>query len=85
MSDVFYAVAEPQRREILVLLWAGERSVTELAPEQRMTQQGRQNTGRCFGRSDWCETARAHDHHYWMAPESRHLRTYLSWSQFGES
>jgi DNA-binding transcriptional ArsR family regulator len=30
-SDVFNAIAEPQRREILVLLRAGERPVTELA------------------------------------------------------
>src|SRR4029078_3601147 len=32
-SDVFNAVAEPQRREILVLLRGGERPVTELAHE----------------------------------------------------
>jgi DNA-binding transcriptional ArsR family regulator len=30
-SDVFNAIAEPQRRQILVLLRAGERPVTELA------------------------------------------------------
>src|SRR5438874_13257483 len=39
-SDVFNAIAEPQRREILVLLRAGERPVTELARELRMTQPG---------------------------------------------
>ncbi|WP_371778077.1 ArsR/SmtB family transcription factor [Streptosporangium subroseum] len=39
-SDVFNAIAEPQRREILVLLRAGERSVTELAQELGMTQPG---------------------------------------------
>src|SRR2546422_1422644 len=39
-SDVFNAIAEPQRREILVLLRAGERPVTELAQELRMTQPG---------------------------------------------
>src|SRR5438046_2486315 len=39
-SDVFNAIAEPQRREILVLLRAGERPVTEVARELRMTQPG---------------------------------------------
>src|ERR1700674_291758 len=39
-SDVFNAIAEPQRRGILVLLRAGERPVTELAQELRMTQPG---------------------------------------------
>jgi len=39
-SDVFNAIAEPQRRAILVLLRAGERPVTELAHELRMTQPG---------------------------------------------
>jgi DNA-binding transcriptional ArsR family regulator len=39
-SDVFNAIAEPQRREILVLLRAGERPVTELARELGTTQPG---------------------------------------------
>ncbi len=39
-SDVFNAIAEPQRREILVLLRSGERPVTELAQELGMTQPG---------------------------------------------
>lgn len=39
-SDVFNAIAEPQRREILVLLRAGERPVTELAQELGMPQPG---------------------------------------------
>jgi DNA-binding transcriptional ArsR family regulator len=39
-SDVFNAIAEPQRREILVLLRAGERPVTELAQELGMTRPG---------------------------------------------
>src|SRR4051812_3871285 len=39
-SDVFNAIAEPQRREILVLLRAGERAVTELAQELGTTQPG---------------------------------------------
>src|SRR4051794_10803088 len=39
-SDVFNAIAEPQRREILVLLRAGERPVTELARELGMAQPG---------------------------------------------
>src|SRR5258705_10014060 len=39
-SDVFNAIAEPQRREILVLLGAGERPVTELARELGMNQPG---------------------------------------------
>src|SRR3712207_4639623 len=39
-SDVFNAIAEPQRRKILVLLQAGERPVTELAQELGMPQPG---------------------------------------------
>src|SRR5258706_9825459 len=39
-SDVFNAIAEQQRRKILVLLRAGERPVTELAQELGMTQPG---------------------------------------------
>jgi DNA-binding transcriptional ArsR family regulator len=39
-SDVFNAIAEPQRREILVLLRAGERPATELARELGMAQSG---------------------------------------------
>lgn len=39
-SDVFNAIAEPQRRQILVLLRGGERPVTELAEELGMTQPG---------------------------------------------
>ena len=39
-SDVFNAIAEPQRREILTLLRAGEWPVTELAQELGMTQPG---------------------------------------------
>jgi DNA-binding transcriptional ArsR family regulator len=39
-SDVFNAIAEPQRREILVLLQAGERPVTEVARELGITQPG---------------------------------------------
>jgi len=39
-SDVFNAIAEPQRRAILSLLRAGERPVTELADELGMTQPG---------------------------------------------
>jgi DNA-binding transcriptional ArsR family regulator len=37
-SDVFNAIAEPRRREILVLLRAGERPVTELARELGVAQ-----------------------------------------------
>ncbi len=39
-SDVFNAIAEPQRRQILVLLRAGELPVTELAKTLGMTQPG---------------------------------------------
>ena len=39
-SDVFNAIAEPQRREILVLLRDGEWPVTELARQLGMTQPG---------------------------------------------
>ncbi|MDX6725519.1 MAG: hypothetical protein QOK49_324, partial [Baekduia sp.] len=39
-SDVFNAIGEQQRREILVLLRAGEGPVTELAQELGMTQPG---------------------------------------------
>ncbi|CAN5591096.1 metalloregulator ArsR/SmtB family transcription factor [soil metagenome] len=37
-SDAFNAIAEPQRRQILVLLRGGERPVTELARNLGMTQ-----------------------------------------------
>ena len=37
-SDVFNAIAEPQRRDILALLRAGERPVTDLAQELGMSQ-----------------------------------------------
>ncbi|MBB1033216.1 winged helix-turn-helix transcriptional regulator [Dietzia sp. CQ4] len=39
-SDVFNAIAEPQRREILVLLREGERPATEVALELGITQPG---------------------------------------------
>ena len=39
-SDVFNAIAEPQRRAILVLLRTGERPVNELADELGITQPG---------------------------------------------
>src|SRR3954469_10391270 len=39
-SDVFNAIAEPQRRQILVLLRTGERPVGKLAHELGMTQPG---------------------------------------------
>ena len=37
-SDAFNAIAEPQRREILVLLQGGERPVTQLARDLGMSQ-----------------------------------------------
>src|SRR3954470_15300725 len=37
-SDAFNAIAEPQRRDILVLLRGGERPVTDLARDLGMTQ-----------------------------------------------
>jgi DNA-binding transcriptional ArsR family regulator len=37
-SDAFNAIAEPQRRQILVLLQGGERPVTDLARDLGMTQ-----------------------------------------------
>lgn len=39
-SDVFNAIAEPQRRDILVLLRAGERPATAVAEELGMSQPG---------------------------------------------
>lgn len=39
-SDAFNAIAEPQRRDILALLRAGERPVTDLAQELGMSQPG---------------------------------------------
>src|SRR6188768_1585211 len=39
-SDVFNAIAEPKRRQILVLLRTGERPVTELAQVLGMAQPG---------------------------------------------
>jgi DNA-binding transcriptional ArsR family regulator len=37
-SDTFNAIAEPQRRDILTLLRAGERPVSDLADELGMSQ-----------------------------------------------
>src|SRR4051794_41784202 len=37
-SDAFNAIAEPQRRDILVLLRGGERPVNDLAQDLGMTQ-----------------------------------------------
>jgi DNA-binding transcriptional ArsR family regulator len=39
-SDAFNAIAEPQRREILALLRAGERPVADLAEQLGMSQPG---------------------------------------------
>ncbi|WP_127505480.1 ArsR/SmtB family transcription factor [Actinoplanes solisilvae] len=39
-SDAFNAIAEPQRRDILALLRAGERPVTDLAHELGMSLPG---------------------------------------------
>lgn len=39
-SDAFNAIAEPQRREILGLLRAGERAVTDVARELGISQPG---------------------------------------------
>jgi DNA-binding transcriptional ArsR family regulator len=39
-SDVFNAIAEPQRREILTLLRSGERPVTEVAQALGLPQPG---------------------------------------------
>src|SRR3954453_20465695 len=39
-SDAFNAIAEPQRRDILALLRAGERPVTDLAQELGMSLPG---------------------------------------------
>lgn len=39
-SDVFNAIAEPQRRDILTLLRAGERPATQVAQELGLTQPG---------------------------------------------
>ncbi|MBN6545806.1 ArsR/SmtB family transcription factor [Actinacidiphila bryophytorum] len=39
-SDAFNAIAEPQRREILGLLRAGERAVTDVARELGICQPG---------------------------------------------
>jgi DNA-binding transcriptional ArsR family regulator len=39
-SDVFNAIAEPQRRDILVLLRTGELPATAIADELGMTQPG---------------------------------------------
>ncbi|WP_245685598.1 ArsR family transcriptional regulator [Streptomyces yerevanensis] len=43
-SDVFNAIAESQRRDILALLRAGERPVTDLAQELGMSQPGASNS-----------------------------------------
>jgi hypothetical protein len=56
-SDAFNAIAEPQRREILVAAAGGERPVTELARDLGMTSRRRPSTCGCSARSGSCGSA----------------------------
>src|SRR3954453_23847503 len=61
-SDVFNAIAEVQRREILVLLRAGERPVDELARELGLTQPGASKRRRVLREVELVQDRRAGKH-----------------------
>src|SRR3954465_8542245 len=74
-SDVFNAIAEPQRRQILVLLRAGERPVTELAQELRMTQPGASKHLRVLREVGLVRPSKAgKQRRYGLDPRRRHPR-----------
>ena len=59
-SDVFNAIAEPRRREIIDLLVNGrEHAVGDLVLRLRMPQPAYRSTWACSGRSGWYRRANA--------------------------
>jgi DNA-binding transcriptional ArsR family regulator len=78
-SDVFNAIAEPQRREILVLLLTGERPVTELAQELGMSQPGASKHLRVLREVGLVRDRRAGKHRLY-ALDARGLRPVHEWT-----
>ncbi len=78
-SDVFNAIAEPKRREILVLLRSGELPVTELAEELGMTQPGASKHLRVLREVGLVRDRRAGKQRLY-ALEARGLRPVHEWS-----
>ncbi|HTT93430.1 MAG TPA: metalloregulator ArsR/SmtB family transcription factor [Solirubrobacterales bacterium] len=78
-SDVFNAIAEPRRREILVLLRGGERPVTELARELGMTQPGASKHLRVLREVGLVRDRRAGKQRLYGL-EARELRAVHEWS-----
>jgi DNA-binding transcriptional ArsR family regulator len=78
-SDVFNAIAEPQRREILALLAGGERPVTDLARELGMTQPGASKHLRVLREVDLVRD-RQHGRQRLYALHARGLRPVHEWT-----
>src|SRR5579864_6275291 len=78
-SDVFNAIAEQQRREILVLLRSGERPVTELARELGMTQPGASKHLRVLREVGLVHDRQSGKQHLYGV-EARGLRTVHEWT-----
>ena len=78
-SDVFNAIAEPQRRAILVLLRAGELPVTEVAQELGMTQPGASKHLRVLREVGLVRDRRAGKHRLY-AVDARGLRPVHEWT-----
>jgi|SRR5579875_2088261 len=78
-SDVFNAIAEPQRREILALLREGERPVTDLARDLRMTQPAASKHLRVLREVGLVRVRKAGKHHLYSL-DARGLRPVHEWS-----
>ena len=78
-SDVFNAIAEPRRRDILVLLRSGERPVTELAEELGLPQPGTSKHLRVL-RDVGLVQDRKHGKQRLYALDARGLRTVHEWA-----
>src|SRR3954465_5643755 len=79
-SDVFNAIAEQQRREILMLLRAGERPVTELAQELWMSQPGASKHLRVLREVGLVRDRKAGKQRL-FAPDARKLRPVHEWTR----
>ncbi|UUZ60234.1 ArsR/SmtB family transcription factor [Nocardioides sp. B-3] len=78
-SDVFNAIAEPQRRQIPVLLRGGERPVTEVAGELGMTQPGASKHLRVLREVGLVQDRRAGKQRLY-APDAAGLRPVHEWT-----
>ncbi len=77
-SDAFNAIAESQRRDILVLLRAGERPVTDLAQELGMSQPGASKHLRVLREVGLVRVRRAGKQHFYDL-NARGLRPVHEW------